>query len=94
MFWKQLCPLSSCAPNTIVAQTMAEIMAKSICVGYRSNRQVVARKGYGSPQLQQHEPFLVIEGAILGEARRMRWVARGLGQAPMAGAAAITLLQN
>src|SRR5215470_3500624 len=87
-------PLVLSCPYTNIAETMAEIMAKSICVGYRSKRQVAARRGYGSPQLQQHEPFLVIEGAILGAARRMRRVDRGLGQAPMAGTAAMALLRS
>jgi len=91
---------NTCAPCPLVPpiqlsrKLWLKSWQKSICVGYRSNRQVAARRGYGSPQLQQHEPFLVIEGASLGKARRIRRVARGLGQGPMAGAAAITLLRS
>lgn len=58
--------------------------------GYQCNRQ----RRPGSPQLQQHEPFLVIEGAIRRESRSMRRVPRGLGQAPIGGAAAIALLPS
>jgi hypothetical protein len=83
-----------CPRYPVIAQTMAEIMAKIDLRDLDIDPKVPARKGYGSPQLQQHEPFLVIEGAVRRTARRLRRMARGLGQGPMAGAAAMTLLRS
>jgi hypothetical protein len=86
------CPLVP--PHPVIAQTMAEIMAKIDLRDVDIDLKVPARKSYGSPQLQQHEPFLVIEGAVHRAARRLRRMACGLWQGPMAGAAAMTLLRR
>ena len=55
---------------------------------------ITAQADRGSPQLQQHEPFLVVERAFAGGARCARRVGRGRGQGPTASAAAMTLLHG